>query len=649
MKKIDNPLVYLDVSIDGGPEEKIVIELFANVVPKTAENFRALCTGEKGIGVSTGKPLHYKGSTFHRIIRGFMTQGGDFSQGNGTGGESIYGGKFADENFKLDHSEPGFLSMANSGPNTNGSQFFIIFKRQPHLDGKHVVFGKVVRGMEIVKKVEQIGTTDGKPSGFVKIVDCGESRETSGTEKRNLVGSKKVEVKKGKGNQKASPKDLKRKRRRQYSSSDSSDTDSDSSSSETDSSSDTDSESDTYSSSSSSDRRRRKKRKLTTRERHQRGKKRRIAQRNGRSKRKSKRNVESSSHTDSNSSGSSSTSSSKSASSDAKNRTRGKSSDKTKMLSKEGEKPAVKINDVKQKHTRDTSTDEEGQFSLKNNNLLNNGHGADLNKSEISLEIHKTDGSVRFSPHGRQRFNTHGSPSRSPRLQNNDEFPRASDQQVEKNPSRSPVERPSNKGPQPSASGQGRNFSRSRSPGGTQKRIKKGRGFTERYSFVRKYRTPSPEYRSYSYGGRNTRRYHDRYSERSPPRNYRSPPRRRRSPPRYERRSRSRSISRSPVPYRGRDRNHNRNPVRSPSPADRRPVISDKLKSRLGPTRNNEPTRARGRSPSGSRSRSSSQSRSSGAAAPRNRPVKPSSPSLSPGGRRGLVSYDDLSPPEALN
>lgn len=643
MKKIDNPLVYLDVSINGGPGERIVIELFANVVPKTAENFRALCTGEKGIGVSTGKPLHYKGSTFHRIIKGFMAQGGDFSQGNGTGGESIYGGKFSDENFRLDHSEPGFLSMANSGPNTNGSQFFIIFKRQPHLDGKHVVFGKVVKGMEIVKKVEQIGTAEGKPSGFVKIVDCGESRETSGTEKRNSVGSKKVEVKKGKGNQKASPKDLRRKRRRQYSSSDSSDTDSDSSSSETDSSSASDSDSDTYSSSSSSDRRRRKKRRLTTRgERYQRGKKKRIAQRNGRSKRKSKRNVESSSDTDSNSSGnmSTSTSSSKSVSSDTKNRTRSKSSDKTKMLGKEGEKPAVQLNDVKQKHTKDTSTDEEGQFSLKNDNLLNDGNGADLNKSEISREIRRTDGPVRSSPHGRQRSSTHGTLSRSPRLQNSDEFPRASDQQVEKNPSRSPVESPSNKGPRPSASSQGRNLSRSRSPGGTQKRIKKGRGFTERYSFVRKYRTPSPEYRSYSYGGRNTRRYHDRYSERSPPRNYRSPPR-------YERRRRSRSVSRSPVSYRGRDRNHNRNPVRSPSPAARRPVINDKLKFRLGPKMNNEPTRARGRSPSGSRSRSSS--RSSGAAAPRNHPVKPSSPSLSPGGQRGLVSYDDLSPQEAVN
>ncbi|KHG26228.1 Peptidyl-prolyl cis-trans isomerase D [Gossypium arboreum] len=146
MSKKKNPMVFFDVSIGGDLVERIIIELFADVVPKTAENFRALCTGEKGIGKSTGKPLHYKGTFLHRIIKGFMAQGGDFSKGNGmlahssaskfcTGGESIYGGKFADENFKLTHDGPGILSMANSGPNTNGSQFFITFKGQPHLDG----------------------------------------------------------------------------------------------------------------------------------------------------------------------------------------------------------------------------------------------------------------------------------------------------------------------------------------------------------------------------------------------------------------------------------------------------------------------------------------------------------------------------------
>jgi peptidylprolyl isomerase len=157
--------IFFEVTADGEPLGRIEFKLYDDVVPKTARNFRELATGEHGFG--------YKGSPFHRVIPDFMLQGGDFTNQNGTGGKSIYGEKFADENFARKHDRPGLLSMANAGPNTNGSQFFVTTVVTPWLDGKHVVFGEVTAGMDVVKAIEGLGSRSGAPAKKIVVSDCG--------------------------------------------------------------------------------------------------------------------------------------------------------------------------------------------------------------------------------------------------------------------------------------------------------------------------------------------------------------------------------------------------------------------------------------------------------------------------------------------
>ncbi|GMP94624.1 hypothetical protein CsSME_00044022 [Camellia sinensis var. sinensis] len=273
-----NMLVFLDVSIDGDPAERMVFQLFPDAAPKTVENFRALCTGEKGISPKTGRPLHYKGSFFHRIIKGSMAQGGDFIKRDGSCGESIYGEKFPDEPpSKLKHDERGTLSMAVADRDERGSLFIITFKANYRLDRKYVVFGKIVDGYKVLNKIENVGDHEGRPSVTVKIINCGEFHEEKKKANKLKMGkdafleANNHEVRR-RGKHKKSSRD-RRKKRRYYSSESDTSSDSEIESSESDS----DSESSMSSSSdlsSSSDDRRKKRKRSSKRDRYRRGKRR---------------------------------------------------------------------------------------------------------------------------------------------------------------------------------------------------------------------------------------------------------------------------------------------------------------------------------------------------------------------------------------
>lgn len=169
-------IVYLDIAINSTPMGRIEFELFNDITPRTAENFRALCTGERGENYRTKRRLWYKDNTFHKIIPGQLIQAGDITTGDGSGGDSIFYGQFKDENFIVKHTVPGLLSMANAGPNTNTSQFFITLKKQPDFDNHNVVFGKVANSesMEVVNKIASYGRPNGQPVKRVVITNCGQ-------------------------------------------------------------------------------------------------------------------------------------------------------------------------------------------------------------------------------------------------------------------------------------------------------------------------------------------------------------------------------------------------------------------------------------------------------------------------------------------
>ncbi|KAM3385783.1 hypothetical protein ACQJBY_009486 [Aegilops geniculata] len=632
-KKNLNPQVFLEISIDGRPAERITFELFADVVPKTAENFRALCTGEKGLGESTKKPLYFKGTHIHRIIPGFMAQAGDFSRGDGRGGESIYGGKFPDENFKLKHDQPGILSMANSGENTNGSQFFITFKAVPHLDGKHVVFGKVLNGKALLKKLEALGSESGKPTCPVKIVDCGEASNID--TQNQLHGEKEKKLKRAVEyndsdaggrvkTKKTSSMDKRRKKRKNYCSDSYSSETSDSQSYSSDSGSESQSYSSASSDTSSSSDHRHKRRKGSKKVKRKPAKR-----KSSHKKSKSKsRGTKRSKWSYGSSSDASKSSSSSSDNESAGRRTKHplkKDEENTKIINLEigksleyADKGKQTVAGSKPLHKDESWADD--RVGTQNSEDRSSKFRDDTNPIRADTTLSKADGNITAVAAGTG----------------------ISEAGAERNPlSNKPV--PTN----------GQDLAMGSTEDG---RVRKGRGFTQKYSFARRYRTPSPEcshVRSSYYGGRNDRwnnfNRHGRnglYGSRSPVRRYQGSPRAS-SSLRYTRRDRSRSRSRSPVRRRDGGGRHRRpSPRRSHSPAEQHKRDAA-YRPRSGRGGGGSPSAAnRGRSRSRSKNRDASRSRSPNAAPAKrlsskyNRRRSSSSRSSSPSGSKGgLVSY----------
>ncbi|WVZ62112.1 hypothetical protein U9M48_011897 [Paspalum notatum var. saurae] len=648
MPKVKNPHVFMDISIGGGSAEKIVFELFANVVPKTAENFRALCTGQKGLGPSTLKPLYYRGTNFHRIVKGFVAQGGDFSKGDGSGGESIYGGKFPDENFRLMHDQPGLLSMANSGPNSNGSQFFITFKALPHLNGKHVVFGKVVSGIALLKKLEAVGSEDGPPSRQVKIVDCGEVSSLNSQDQ--LQGEKEKKLKKANRNpnsegraksKKASSDDKQRKKRKHYSSDSYSSDTSDSRSY----SSDSGSESESYSSSSmdtsSSSDHRRKRRKGSKKDKRKptkrKGKLTKSKSKSRGSKRRSRRSYGSSSDDSISSKTDNSSSDSESGGHRTKHgghRTKHssrKDKDSNKMINSEQGRTFEDV-DKDQQAVTTVYRSHDGSKPSNQDEDVTNDRSRNYNSENTRNDTIQAD--VNITKPGNREDNSGADAAEAGMSKSG----------TERHP---PSNEPLATNGKDAAVGPGDN--------GQPQRIRKGRGFTQKFGYARRYRTPSPErppVRRYD-GGRDDRwnsfnRYgrNGPYSRRSPVRRYHGSPRAN-SPSRYPRRDGIRSRSRSPVRHHDRRGYRRSSPRRSRSPLEQ-PRRDLNNRPRLGRGLGS-PEHHRGSSPPANRSRSKSRdpsrSRSPDAAPSKresskyNRRRSSSSRSSSPDGNKGLVSY----------